>query len=148
MRRRRVKRFQEGLPVLEMASQTLALFRDLYVGLVETTALHKIVNGRDYKRFLVIEGPVHELQMFLHQLLRNVRGRERAGRLLETKSSAMRLRTFFCLINTPQTPYSQAAQGTMLINLHRGRIGLYVPLLAVGTPRKAFHSALPLRGPA
>ena len=43
--------------------------------------------------------------------------------LLALKSGAMRLRTFFRLINTPQTPYGQAAQVIMLVNLHRGRIG-------------------------
>jgi hypothetical protein len=82
MRRRSVKSFQEGFPVLEMSGQTLALFRDLYLGLVQTTALHEILNGRDHKRFLIIEGPVHELQMFLHKLLRNIRGRQRVRTLL------------------------------------------------------------------
>ena len=64
--------------------------------------------------------------------------------VLALKSGAMRLRTFFRLINTPQTPYGQAAQVVMLVNLHRGRIGLYVPLLTVCTPRKAFHNPSPL----
>jgi len=126
-----------------MAGKTLALFRYLALGLVETTALHEIVNGRDHKRFIVIEGPIHELHMFLHILLKNIRGRWRAGTLFSINGGAMRLRTFFCLINTPQTPYGQAAQGIMLVNLHRGRVGLYVPLLAVCTPRKAFHNSPP-----
>jgi hypothetical protein len=128
---------------MEMSSKTLALFRYLDPGLVETTALHEILNGRDHKSFIVIEGPIHELQMFLHTLLKNTRGRQRAGTLFYINSGAMRLRTFFRLINTPQTPYGQAAQGIMLVNFHRCRVGSYVPLLAVCTPRKAFHNSPP-----
>ena len=75
MRSRGVKSFQEGFPVLKMSGKTLALFRYLELGLVETTALHEILNGRDHKSFIVIEGPVHELHMFLHTLLKNFRGR-------------------------------------------------------------------------
>src|SRR5262249_54969668 len=102
-----------------MSGKTLALFRYVQLGLVETTAPHEILNGRDYKSFIVIEGPVHELQMLLHILLKEVRGRQGVGvrfhisrgqywcRPSHSKSGAMRLRTFFRLINTPQTPYSQ-----------------------------------------
>jgi len=79
MRRRSVESFQERFPVLEMSDKTLALFRYLYLGLVETAARHEILNGRDHKRFIVIEGPVHELHMFLHILLKAIRGRQRAG---------------------------------------------------------------------
>ena len=57
-----------------MPGKTLALFRYLCLGLVETTTLHEILNGRNHKSFLVIESPVHELQMFLHKLLKNFRG--------------------------------------------------------------------------
>jgi len=114
------------------------------LGLVETAALHEILNGRDHKNFIVIEGLIHELQMFLHTLLKDIRGRQRAGTLLSINSGAVRLRTFFRLINTPQTPYGQAAQVIMLVNLHRGRIGLYVPLLTVCTLRKAFHNPPPV----
>jgi hypothetical protein len=32
----------------------------------------------------------------------------------------------------------------MLVDFHRGCIGLHVPLLAVRTPRKAFHNPSPL----
>ena len=84
-----------------MSGKTLALFRYLCLGLVETTALHEILNGRDHKSFIVIESPVHELQMFLHILLKDIRGRQRAGTLFYINSGAMRLRTFFRLINTP-----------------------------------------------
>ena len=63
---------------------------------------------------------------------------------LYIKSDAMRLRTFFRLINTPQTPYGQAAQVIRLVNLHRGRIGSYVPLLTVCTLCNAFHDPPPL----
>jgi hypothetical protein len=57
-----------------MPRKTLALFRYLCLGLVETTTLHKILNGGDYNNFFVIEGSVHELQMFMHKLLQNFRG--------------------------------------------------------------------------
>ena len=64
--------------------------------------------------------------------------------LFSIYSGAMRLRTFFRLINTPQAPYGQAAQVIMLVNLHRGSVGSYVPLLTVCTLRKAFHNPPPL----
>jgi hypothetical protein len=44
-----------------MSGKPLALFRCLYLGLVETAALDELLNARDQESFVVIEGPVHEL---------------------------------------------------------------------------------------
>jgi hypothetical protein len=108
----------------------LALFRPLYCGPVETAALDEILHDRDQERVIVIEGPVHKLQMFLHKLLKGVQRGQRIrsffsvdhvphwGHFLESTCYTIRLRTSFSLGNTPKTPYGQTAEAIMLVNFY------------------------------
>ncbi len=76
-----VESFQEGLPILEMPCETCELFGHFQVSLIETTALHEILNDGYQNGFIVIQGTVHELQVLLHELLKGCRGRHMTGSL-------------------------------------------------------------------
>jgi hypothetical protein len=113
-----------------MSSKPLLLFRPLYSALIATAALYEIFNDRDQERVIVIEGPVHELHMFLHKLLQGFRGGQGIrtfcavdhvphwGHLLCRQRGVMRLRTPFSLSNAPKTPYGQTAEAIMLVNFY------------------------------
>ena len=113
-----------------MSGKSLVLFRPLHSGPIETAALYEILNARDQESVIVIEGPVHELHMFLHKLLKGFRRGQRTrtlfsvdhvphwGHLLCSQRGIMQLRTPFSLSNTPQTPYGQTAETIMLVNFY------------------------------